>query len=545
MKSKPSTPKAKSKPAPAPAAAKTRGRPSNAAKAKTATPATKPTKAPALKLAAGPVAKPAHAGTAPSGVTPTVLMVAIDSIMPSPFQHRSGKMCDDAEILGLSDSIKANGILQPLTIRQAAPDAPSGMRHELIFGHRRLAAAKLAGLKQVPCILNAMDDPHAQFANIIENLQRKDLSPIDEADGVNALTKMEDMTAPQIAKMLGVSERWVFRRRKLAAIIPEWRKILLETKAGQLFCERLAACPPPLQKVLLKSPLTKDPDAEKIGGTLYEAGARDIKEMPWSKKHTDWCFACPSIVDTLKTSDTDLGETYRLNGCQFCGDPACRATKEKAWVKEKIEAFARDPHYGSNKPELIKRESDAFNYWNKSPVYTAKFCVPHMITEGQEAGKVFWGQKRPSPSDQANRTGGAAKETKPTPEIPGKKEELARIKAIHELVESGSQDVISMRRALELVLLYTAGRIDDREAKTSRHSQFLKALNMPDDELAKAVSKDIRENQFSVFISEFQYTTTKEDPDDYKGEAEQLALTFGITDKDIENKMQEMLDGND
>ena len=528
MSPKAHTLKAQSKPAPAKAAAKPRGRPPKAAKAKTAAPATKPAKAPALKLAAGP---------APSGVTPTVLMVAIDSIMPSPFQHRSGKMCDDAELLGLSDSIKANGILQPLTIRKAAPDAPSGMRHELIFGHRRLAAAKLAGLKQVPCILNAMDDPHAQFANIIENLQRKDLSPIDEADGVNALTKMEDMTAPQIAKMLGVSERWVFRRRKLAAIIPEWRKILLETKAGQLFCERLAACPPPLQKVLLKSVLTKDPDAERIGGTLYEAGARDIKQMPWSKKHTDWCFACPSIVDTVKDADADLGQTYQLNGCKFCGDPTCRAKKEKDWIKERQEAFALSVKNTvfCKPPTLVKRDYAAG--WDRKDAPSTKYSEPFMLSEGQEAGKVIWCPKPATTTERRNAT------PEPKPVIPGHKEKLARIKAIHELVETKALDVISPRRALELALLYTMDWISDQK-ELSRHSRFLKVLNMKDDELAKTVSKCVRED-FSCWISEQQYTTTPKDPNDYEGEAEQLALTFGIADNDITKKMQEMLDGND
>jgi ParB/RepB/Spo0J family partition protein len=503
------------------------------APSKKATAQPKPVKAPSLKLKASPAPKA-------TGVTPTVLMVTVDSIMPSPFQHRSGKMCDDTEILSLADSIRANGILQPLTTRPAGTDAPSGIRHELIFGHRRLAAAKIAGLKTVPCILSSMDDPRAQFANIIENLQRKDLSPIDEADGVNALTKIKELTAPQIAKMLGVSERWVFRRRKLAAIIPEWRALLFKTKAGQLFCERLAACPPPLQKVLLKTPLTEDPDAEQIGRTLYDAGARDIKEMPWSKKHAEWCFACPNIVDTLKTSDTDLGETYRLSNCQFCGDPTCRVTKEKAWVKESLEAFAKSPHVGSNKPELIKREYDAYNSWNKSPKPTPKNCVPYMITEGQEAGKIIWCQKRPSPSDPATRAGSAAKESKPQPEIPGKKEELARIQAIHELVESGGKDVISVRRALELVLLYTIDH-DFGGKDCSRHSRFLKALNMPDDELAKIVSKDVRENSFGVFINQSLYTTVEKDTYDFKGESEQLALTFGITEKEIEAKAKEIL----
>jgi len=494
----------------------------------------RPAKATAFKLEKAAASKSALAVPALTGTA--MIMIPVDSIMPSPFQTRGKET--EADLAGLADSIKANGILQPLTVRQAGTDAPSGVKHELVFGHRRLAAAKLAGLKCVPCLARDMDADRAHFAHIIENLQRKDLSPIDEADGVNALTETAGQTAPQIAKMLGVSERWVFRRRKLAAIIPEWRKILLETKAGQLFCERLAACPAPLQKVLLKSTLTKDPDADQIGSTLWEAGARPIKEMPWSKKHTDWCFACPSVMDTLKTSDTDLGEVgYQLSNCQFCGDPACRAAKEKSWIKEQVEAFARDPHVGSNKPKLIKHEHEAYNSWQKSPVHTTKFCVPYMITEGPEGGKVFWGQKPSAPTERREN------KVQLQPLFPGKKEEFDRIKAIHELVETKGLDVISPRRALELVLLYTQNH-DFGGKECSRHSRFLKALNMPDKELAETVSKCIRED-FCIFVSENNYTRIEIDDYDYKGEAEQLALTFGIADHDITKKMQEMLDGND
>lgn len=536
MSPKANTPKAANKPAAAKAAAASKKVPpvsvEDAPKKRG-----RPAKAPALVLekATAPKAGPAplpDCGTA-------VVMIRVESIMPSPFQKRGKET--ELDLSGLADSIKANGILQPLTVRPAGTDAPSGIEHELVFGHRRLAAAKLAGLKRVPCLLRAMVDSRAQFAHIIENLQRKDLSPIDEADGVNALTEIEGQTAPQIAKALGVSERWVFRRRKLAAIIPEWRKILLETKAGQLFCERLAACPAPLQKVLLKTPLTKDPDADKIGGTLYEAGARDIKEMPWSKKHSDWCFACPSIVDTVKDADVDLGQTYRLNGCKFCGDPACRAKKEKEWIKERQEAFTlihKNTAF-SKPPTLVKRDYDAG--WDRKDAPSTKYCEPFMLTEGQDAGKVIW---CPKPSAPSRSSGGSAKDTpKPPAEIPGKKEKYNRIKAIHALVETKALDVISPRRALELALLYTMDWISDH-TEPSRHSRFLKALNMPDKELAETVSKCVRED-FNIWFSGQHYITTEIDPNDYEGEAEQLALTFGIADHDITKKMQEMLDGND
>jgi ParB family chromosome partitioning protein len=75
------------------------------------------------------------------------------------------------------------------------------VRWELVCGHRRLAAARLAGLLMVPCVALDLDDGAARLANVVENLQRKDLSPLEEADGVAALTG-GGKTAPEIARLL-------------------------------------------------------------------------------------------------------------------------------------------------------------------------------------------------------------------------------------------------------------------------------------------------------------------------------------------------------
>jgi ParB family chromosome partitioning protein len=126
-----------------------------------------------------------------------VLQVAPAEIGPSPFQTRAAET--EEELAGLAASVRASGVLQPLTVRRAGPDAPSGVRWELVCGHRRLAAARLAGLPMVPCVALDMDDDAAQLANVVENLQRKDLSPLEEADGVAALTE-GGKTAPEIAE---------------------------------------------------------------------------------------------------------------------------------------------------------------------------------------------------------------------------------------------------------------------------------------------------------------------------------------------------------
>src|SRR5258706_12840082 len=87
----------------------------------------------------------------------------------------------DAGIAELAASVKANGILQPLLVR------PKGAKYQLVCGHRRLAAARAAGLEQVPVFAREMDDESALAAQIVENLQREDSHALDEADAYRRL----------------------------------------------------------------------------------------------------------------------------------------------------------------------------------------------------------------------------------------------------------------------------------------------------------------------------------------------------------------------
>ena len=103
----------------------------------------------------------------------------ISAISKSPTQTRT--LFDEYELSLLSDSIKQNGLLQPITVRRTE----SG--YQLIAGERRLRAAALAGLKNIPAIVYEISDESAAIYTLIENLQRADLSPFDEAEGIKKL----------------------------------------------------------------------------------------------------------------------------------------------------------------------------------------------------------------------------------------------------------------------------------------------------------------------------------------------------------------------
>jgi ParB/RepB/Spo0J family partition protein len=121
----------------------------------------------------------------------------------------------------MASSIRAQGILQPLVARKV------GGQLELVFGHRRLRAAKVAGLKEVPVIVREMSDVEVLEAQLTENLARADVHPLELAEGYRALMAVGKLTGDQVADRLGVSRSSVFTTLKLLDLVPEARKAFL------------------------------------------------------------------------------------------------------------------------------------------------------------------------------------------------------------------------------------------------------------------------------------------------------------------------------
>lgn len=137
--------------------------------------------------------------------------VPIDFIMPNRMQPR--KIFDEAKIAELSNSIREQGIIQPLIVVSAATD-----RYELIAGERRLRAAKMAGLSEVPVIIKNVDSEGMLELSIIENIQREDLNAIEVACAYNELIKQFDYSQEEVADKLGKSRAAVANSLRLLSL---------------------------------------------------------------------------------------------------------------------------------------------------------------------------------------------------------------------------------------------------------------------------------------------------------------------------------------
>ena len=153
-----------------------------------------------LEALLGPKVEEAAAAAADSAQTPHQLALA--DMVPGAYQPRT--RMDEGALYELADSIKAQGIMQPILVRRLVAGDHAG-KYEIIAGERRYRAAHIAGLAHVPVLVREVPDEAAAAMSLIENIQREDLNPLEEAQGLSRLVKEFDMTHEQAAQAVGRS----------------------------------------------------------------------------------------------------------------------------------------------------------------------------------------------------------------------------------------------------------------------------------------------------------------------------------------------------
>ena len=142
-----------------------------------------------------------------------VLYIDINDIRPNSAQPR--KNFDEEKLRELASSIKTNGVIQPLIVRE------SSNGYELVAGERRWRAARMSGLRTVPCIIRNFDDRQNAIVAIIENMQREDLDPIEEALGLKSMTEKYGFTQEQVSASLGRSRTYITNSIRLLKLPEE------------------------------------------------------------------------------------------------------------------------------------------------------------------------------------------------------------------------------------------------------------------------------------------------------------------------------------
>lgn len=164
-----------------------------------------------------------------------VLDIPVDAISPNPAQPRSA--FSPAALNELADSIALHGILQPLTVRRTADG------WQLVSGERRLRAAKLAGLRVVPCLVAAVDQEESALLALVENLQRRDLDFLEEALALSQLVCTYRLTQEQAAQRLGKSQSAIANKLRLLRLSPSALTLLRAKGATERHARALLRLP--------------------------------------------------------------------------------------------------------------------------------------------------------------------------------------------------------------------------------------------------------------------------------------------------------------
>ena len=173
--------------------------------------------------------------------TGRVVFLPARAIRPNPAQPR--QIFREEALQDLAESIRQHGILQPLTVRRI------GTSYELIAGERRLRAAQIAGLTEIPCIVMTMDEKESGMAAMVENLQRQDLDFIEEARGIRLLMEKWSISQEQVAKMLGKSQSAVANKLRLLRHSDKVLDALREAELTERHARALLKLPTETQKL--------------------------------------------------------------------------------------------------------------------------------------------------------------------------------------------------------------------------------------------------------------------------------------------------------
>lgn len=263
----------------------------------------------------------------------------LHAIAPSPSNPRE----DMGDVTELAASIARMGILQPILIR---PAGQAG-RYEVISGHRRLQAAAQAGLEQVPCRLCDVNDEQVAEIQIVENLQRKDLSPMEEARGYQRLQAEFGHSAEQIAERVGKSRAYVYAKLKLLALHEAGRDALAAGRVSESIALLVARLPGEKLQDRAISVLTAETyrrDAATEPMSFREAKTLLQRDFTTSLRQAIWtldddrlvadvgsCEACP------KRSGNDREQYADIDDDRICMDPSCYSVKREAMLARLLE----------------------------------------------------------------------------------------------------------------------------------------------------------------------------------------------------------------
>lgn len=208
-----------------------------------------------------------------------VQQIAVHLIVPNPYQPR--RVFAEEELAELAASIRQHGLIQPVTVR------PRSGRYELVVGERRLRAAKLAGLTEIPALVKEWSDQEAMEVALIENLQREDLNPMEEAAAFAQLQEHLGLTQEGLAERVGKSRPYVANTLRLLMLSPAIAELVSRGTISAGHARAILSAPVAKRDLLAQEMVAKGltvREAERLAARAAESVSRETTKRPAKAK---------------------------------------------------------------------------------------------------------------------------------------------------------------------------------------------------------------------------------------------------------------------
>jgi ParB family chromosome partitioning protein len=294
-----------------------------------------------------------------------ITLVAVANIQPSNYNPR--KRFDETGLDELAESIKQQGVLQPITVR---PIANTG-RYEIVFGERRYRATVIAGSEEIPAIISELSDEEAQEMAVTENLQRKDVTPTEEANAYKQLIDSGRHTVETLSVLFGKSENYIRTRLNFSTLIPELAELLdadiITISVASEICRygedvQREVYENHLKEGILHHSSWRGRKAKEIAELIEQKFTIDLERYAFDKTE---CASCRHNTNNLLL--------FNDGGCGQCANRACLPEMNAAFLKEKA-------------MQIVQQQPDITLC--RDPYFTNETTVERLIASGYDVETI-------------------------------------------------------------------------------------------------------------------------------------------------------------
>ena len=306
--------------------------------------------------------------TAIQSVEKNNALVALANVQPSNYNPR--KNFDEASLAELSESIRQQGVLQPIGVRPIEDN-----RFEIVFGERRYRAALMAGLEEIPAIVMEISDETAEEMAVTENLQRKDVTPIEEANVYQKLIDSGRHDVQSLAVQFGKNENYIRTRLKFVSLIPEIAQLLEQDEITISVATEICRYGEDIQREVYNKHLKEGIQYNSWRGMKASDVARNIErqyttDLDRYAFDKTLCLSCPHNTNNMML--------FCEGGCGNCANRICLAEMNASYLTEKaVRLMEERPdlslcHESHNYNETVVERLTAMGYEVVSLDYYAK-----------------------------------------------------------------------------------------------------------------------------------------------------------------------------